>query len=713
MKNRTVIFRGRHVLTHTATGIMVLLVFSAFSFAQKAPKEIAAFPPLHKVQMPEVKQVTLGNGMKVYMVEDHQYPTVDMRAMVRTGSLYEPGGKLGLASVTGTVLRTGGTESRSGDEIDRMLETMGASVETGIGRSSGYVSMSVLSKDTEKGLSVMADILMHPAFAGDKIDLAKIEMRSGISRRNDNIWGITGREFNSLIYGKASPYARYPEYSTVGNITRDDIVAFYSRYFHPNNLVFAVWGDFDSKEMEKQLNAEFAKWEPVKTEYPSKPEVNYEYRYAVNFVQKPDVNQSHIQIGHIGGLLSDPDYPALVIMNQILSTDRMFKVLRTKEGLTYAPWGYYGADFDHPGVFNCGTQTKSQSTVYAIRLMLNEVKRMTKEPVTDEELQRAKDSYLNSFVFNFDSKSKIVQRLMTYAYFDYPLDFIDRLKEGVEKVTKDDVLRAAKAHLHPGELQILVVGNKNDFEEPLSSLGEVNEIDISIPEPAGEASPEASAESLTKGRALFEKSLEASGGAGAFKNITNLWVKAKLLRSGETGDTELSSEITLVYPDRLHQSITTPMGAVKIVLAGDKGWIMSPQGKMPMEEAMMKQLRGDIFREAAHFYSRTENLRIQFLGEKEFGGVTALELLVSSDQESFHMYIDPNTNLPAGVSYHATGREGPAEVYEYWSDYRDVGNVKLPHKSVATVNGKRVAESTILEMKHNIEVDPFLFEEED
>ncbi len=713
MKTEGINRRGFLLPRCLAMSLAIIIALAGIAPAQKAPKEITSFPALNKVKMPDVKKATLKNGMTLYLVEDHQYPTVDMRAMVRTGSVYEPAGKLGLASIAGTVLRTGGTASRTGDEIDRTLETMGASVETGIGQTSGYVSMSVLSGDVDKGLDILSDILMHPAFAQDKIDLAKVEMRSGISRRNDNIWEITGREFNSLIYGKTNPFARYAEYTTVDNITRDDITSFYSRYFHPNNVVFAVWGNFNSNEMTKKLEKAFAKWEPVKMEPQTKPEINYEYKYTVNFINKPDVNQSHIQMGHIGGVLSDPAYPALVVMNQILSTDRMFKVLRTREGLTYAPWGYYGAEFDHPGVFNCGTQTKSQSTVRAVKLMMDEVKRMTEEPVTDEELQRAKDSYLNSFVFNFDSKSKIVQRMMTYAYFDYPLDFIDKLKEEVEKVTKDDVLRAAKSHLRPGELQILVVGNKDDFGEPLSSLGEVNVIDISIPEPSGSATPEATAESLAKGRQLFAKSLEASGGSDAFRNIRNVWVKARMVRSGETGETEMGVEITLVYPDRLHQAIKTPMGAVKLVMAGDKGWMITPQGKMPMQESMMKQLRGDIFREAAHFYSHADELAIQYLGEKEFGGNRSIELLVSSGEDSFHLYLDPATYLPGGISYRTTGQEGPVEVNEYWTDYREVGAVRLPHKTMATVDGKKVSEATVLEMKHNVDADPALFEEED
>ncbi|MDZ7262075.1 MAG: insulinase family protein, partial [candidate division KSB1 bacterium] len=519
----------RHILL-LAISVLMGLLLAGMALAQKGPKEPFAFPPLHKIEMPSVQKAELKNGMKLYLVEDHQYPTIDLRAMVGVGSIYEPADKIGLASITGTVLRTGGTETRTGDEIDELLETLGASVETSIGQGSGYVSVSVLKEDIDKGIDILADILMHPAFRQEKIDLAKIEARSMISRRNDDVWDITSREFNSLIYGKTHPYARYPEYATIDAITRDDIVAFYKKYFYPNNIIFAAWGDFKAKDMKKKLETAFARWPAAKIDFPPKPKVDYQYKYTVNFVQKSDLNQTHIQMGHIGGLMNDPDYPALTIMNQILSYDRMFKVIRTQEGLTYAPWGYFGAEYDHPGVFNCGTQTKSQSTVYAIRLMLKEVKRMTEEEVTDEELTRAKDTYLNGFVFNFDSRAKIVNRMMTYAYYNYPLDFIDRIKEAVEKVTKADVLRVARKYLHPDKLQILVVGKKEDFDEPLSVLGPVNEIDITIPEPKGEAVPAATPESLEKGKNFLNKVIQACGGLEAFRKIQNLWASLDLVQ---------------------------------------------------------------------------------------------------------------------------------------------------------------------------------------
>ena len=464
--------------------ILVVLGTASMAVAQKSPKAKFVFPKLNDLVMPAVQKAELNNGMKILLVEDKECPTVDLRAMVKEGSVYDPPEKIGLASITGNLLRTGGTETMTGEDIDRTLELLGGTVETGIDLNWGYVSVSVFKDDLDKGVGILSNILMRPAFRADRIELAKIRERSMISRRNDRVWAIANREYDNLIYGKASPYARYPEYATIDAITREDIVGFYQKYFHPNNTIFAVWGDFEAKQMTARIEKAFAAWRRTTIEFPPDPKVDYTYSSTVNYVNKPDLNQSHIQLGHIGGVMSSPDYPALTIMNQILSGDRIFKTIRSREGLTYAPWGLYGAEYDHPGVFKCGTQTKSKSTTYAIRLMLKEVKRMVQEEVTGEELQRAKDSYLNSFVFNFDSKAKIVSDMMTYAFYGYPLDFAEQTKKGIEKVTGEDVLRVARQYLRPDKLQILVVGNQKDFDEPLSVLGTVNTIDITIPPPS-------------------------------------------------------------------------------------------------------------------------------------------------------------------------------------------------------------------------------------
>jgi len=461
--------------------ILLILLSGVSLLAQKNPKDKFVFPTLNPIKMPKIETVKLKNGLKLFLVEDHEYPTINLRAMVHGGSVFEPASKIGLASITGMVLRTGGTTSMTGDEIDKELETLAASVSTSFGEASGYISVSVLNEDIDRALEILADILMNPAFAEDKINLAKIQHRTSIARRNDDIGQISNREFTKLIFGKDSPYARHTEYATVAAITRDDIVDFYKKYFHPNNTIMAAWGDFNGKDMAAKIKKALEKWKAASVKVPPMPKVEYEYKSTVNLVHKKDVNQSHILLGHIGGLMSNPDYSALSVMNSILSYERMFKKIRTDEGLAYSVWGSYGAYYLAPGVFSSGAQTKSESTVYAIGLMLKELKRMTEEEVTDEELAKAKDQYLNSFVFNFASRSQIVNRMMTYDFFGYPLDFMEKVKKGVEQVTKKDVLRVARKYLKPDEVQILVVGKEEDFDKPLSTLGEVNVIDIKIP----------------------------------------------------------------------------------------------------------------------------------------------------------------------------------------------------------------------------------------
>jgi zinc protease len=416
-------------------------------------------------------------------LEDRDLPTIDIRAMVKTGSAYEPGDKIGLASLAGQSMRLGGSVNMSGDEMDRVLEGMASTIEIYMGESSGTILVSCLKENFDSTLQIFAGLLADPAFPPDRIDLAKIRLKSMISRRNDQIEAVTNREFAKLIYGSESPYARTAEYSTIEAVTREDILTYYLTYFFPENVTMTVWGDFNAAEMKSRLETTLGEWKTLGVPVPEPPAIDYQHAASINLVKMPNVKQSYIMLGHIGGLLNNPDYPALVVMNSILSYQRMFKKIRTDEGLAYSVWGNYDSGYRLPGIFSAGAQTKAESTGYAIELMLAEIRRMTEEEVGKEELANAKDQYLNSFVFNFESKADIINRMMTYAYFGYPGDFADKVKSGVEKVSEKDVLRVAKKYLRLNALHILVVGNPELFDKALDTLGEVRIIDINIPLP--------------------------------------------------------------------------------------------------------------------------------------------------------------------------------------------------------------------------------------
>jgi predicted Zn-dependent peptidase len=678
--------------------------------AQKMPKDKFVYPPLAKIQIPDVREAKLKNGMILYLIEDHDYPTIDMRAMVRTGSVYEPADKTGLADVTGTVMRTGGTSRYPGDELDRLLETLGATVETGIGQTSGYVTVSLLKEDVDKGLDILAGLLSDPAFPDEKIELAKIEQKSVISRRNDDIATIADREFTKLIYGAKNPYARHPEYATIDAITRDDLTAFHKRFFHPNNVILAAWGDFSAKDMEKKIEKAFAAWKPSADPVPPAPKVDYQYDFSVNHIQKTDVNQSHVLLGHAGTRMDNPDYPALQIMNQILSWERMFKKVRTQEGLAYSVWGYYGAGYDHEGVFSSGCQTKSESTAKAVRIMLEQIRKLQNEEVTDEELKRAKDSYLNSFVFNFDSKSKIVARLMTYAYYGYPRNFMDREKEAVEKVGKADILRVAKAYLKPDQVRILVVGRQEDFDEPLSNLGPVRSIDIAIPEPK-QAAPAASAETLEKGSLLFGKAMEALGGVEALKSIRNTKASLQIVQVTPMGEMNVSGDLIIAYPDRFKLAMNTQFGSITMAVDGGEGWMLVPgqPQAMPMQEAQVKDLLAGLRRDPVNLVQAAD-LKVQYIGPGKLGEKDVEDLLITSGDYQFHLFIDPVTYLQAGSSYMGETMQGPAEKQDVVSGYQPVSGVQFATKSVTLSGGQKESDTTFSKIQLNAELDPKEFQ---
>ena len=446
------------------------------------------FHPLEEIQMPEYERYELDNGMVVYLIENHELPLVSGQAIIRTGSRLEPTEETGLAQLTGTVLRSGGTLQHSADELNQMLEQRAAVVETGIDETSGTASFDVLSEDLDPVFDLFAEVLRYPAFAPDQLQLAKVQKSGEIARRNDDPGDVATREFQKLVYGDSSPYARTVEYQTLDNISREDVVNFYQKYFRPDRTILGIVGDFDSEEMKERIEATFGDWQPP-ADAPeiSVPEADQKYESGVFLVNQPQLTQSNILLGHIGGQFDNPDYPALSVLNDVLNGfgGRLFNEVRSRQGLAYSVYGLWSPRYDYPGLFLAGGQTRSNATVPFIESVMSEIEQLRNTPVTEEELERAKESILNSFVFNFDEPGEVLSRLMRYEYYGYPEDFLFEYQRAIEETTVEDVLQAAQKHLHPDQIVTLVVGNTDEIQPSLSRLGsEVQSVDVSIPDPS-------------------------------------------------------------------------------------------------------------------------------------------------------------------------------------------------------------------------------------
>ncbi|MDE5074216.1 MAG: pitrilysin family protein [Trichodesmium sp. St5_bin8] len=448
------------------------------------------FPPLPKLELPEYTRFQLENGIVVYLMEDHELPLIGGRALFRTGSRFEPENQVGLANLTGTVMRTGGTSQHSSEDINQLLEQKAAAVETGIGGTAGSARFSCLTEDLTKVFELFTEVIREPVFTEEKLNLAQQQWQGNIARRNDDPGSIASREFQKLIYGRESPYARTVEYETLNNISQEDLIDFYTKYFHPENMILGIVGDFNTKQMRSLVTEKLGDWQPSRKalKFPL-PKVTQVEVGNIFFVEQPQLNQSYIQMGHLGGRLDNPDYTALSVMNSILNGlgGRLLNNIRSRQGLAYSVSAYWSANYDYPGVFVAGGQTRSDATVAFIQSINEEIELIRTQPITQEELKRAKDSALNSFIFNFQDPAQTLSRLMRYEYYDYPQDFIFRYRQELEKITVADVQRVAQKYLQPEKMVTLVVGNKEAIQPPLSTLGdgiEITSIDITIPEPS-------------------------------------------------------------------------------------------------------------------------------------------------------------------------------------------------------------------------------------
>ena len=637
------------------------------------------YPPLKEVEIPKPVEVTLSNGMRVFMLENHELPLVRGTALVRTGNLFDPDDKRGLSSVMAEVMRSGGTAEKTGDQLDEELEDIAASVESSMGETEASVSFSGLSESRDMVLTAFHDVLTSPEFRQDKIDLTLNQLRGSIARRNDEASGIPRREFMSIVYGRDNSYGWMIEYEDVDNIQRKDLIDFYNRYYFPKNIMLGVYGDFDAAEMQAELEKLFSGWTVEQPAVPAFPKVTNPPQPGIYFASRADVTQTFFTIGELGGELDDPNYPALEVMANILGdgfSSRLVSEIRTRLGYAYSIGATWAANYGHPGTFRIAGSTKSPSTVAAIKAIEAEVDKIRNEPVTEKELAEAKDKVLNSFVFFFDSPAKTLNRVMEYEYWGYPDDFLFQYQNGIKAVTIDDVLKVANQYVHPDELTIVAVGNAAEMSIPISDLGEVHELDLTIPQPPSEAAPADDA-SLARGMELLHTAQAAMGGAEALAAVRDYKQTLEVTLPPGSPVKTFRQINTYVAPN--HLKMEQVVGAMQITMYtdGSMGWVAQGQQSQNLPPQLLPQLRGELFRQLIPLMlsDRDTSRRVNAVGDD------AVEISgpLGSGTESVRVEFDSETGYPSRLVYQTQGAPGAgSEAVEVLSDWRDVNGVKLP-----------------------------------
>ncbi len=706
--------------TKRAILLLVLAAIATFPIVPQATAQAASWqqvpiPPLPAFKPQQPKRIQLSNGMVIFLQEDHELPLIDGTARIRGGSVNEPANKAGLMDIYGEVWRTGGTKTQTGDQLDDFLEVRAAKVETGSGPDSTTINFSCLKGDLDDVFKAFVDVLQNPEFRAEKIDIAQKEEDDGISRRNDQVGEIAGRETIKLAYGADNPYARVPEYATVAAITRQDLIDWHHKYVHPSNIILGISGDFDSAAMEARLRKAFDAW-PKGTDVPKNAIQYNPAKPGYYLIPKDDVNQSTIHMVALGTTRDNPDYYAISVFNEAFGggfSSRLFNDIRTKRGLAYSVGGGVGTNFGHPGILQVSIGTKSGSTIEAIQAAGEDIDNLTKQPITDDEIQRAKDAILNAFIFRLDSPDKILGERMTYEYYGYPPDWLDKYQAEIKKVTAADVNRVAAKYMHKDQLAVLVVGNTKEFDKPLSSLGTVKEIDITIPPPPAEKADKDDsskpAASNPEGKALAAKVAAAMGGLPKLQSIKTVHVN---IAESDGGGPPNPVDVTLAFPDKMHVDVQTPQGALTIVAAPDAAFMsMAGMGTRSMPPAQKNEMLAQLHHDLIYIAQHADDPTFTFTaaGTEKIGDVDAAILDIGGAIPWVRWYIDPKTGYILREKYKAMGQSGSFDGESNLSDWRTADGLTMPYKHQNKQNGQETSNAEFKKIELNPTVDPKLF----
>lgn len=673
--------------------LSLLALFAGVALAGDRPVDKLPTPPLNPFSLPAPKLVKLGNGIQAFLLEDHDLPLVDVQVILRAGSVWDPEDEVGLASVAGSVWRKGGTKTHPKEKLDEILEKHGASLEAGIGHDQGSIHLSCLKEDLELGLSLMKELLTEPLYPEDKLAETKEAMLSAIERRNDQGPPIARRVFSMQIYGKKSPYARETTVESIKKISPKDLAEWHKRFVRPENAIVGAHGDQGADEFEKKLGATLGSWKVEgEAPRPEMPLVEVAKKPACVLIDKPEVNQSAIEIGHIGAVRTPEaldDYAKVLVMNDILGgggfSSRLMLHVRSDQGLAYSTGSHFGWDYDHPGTCLLMCETKSETTGKAIRSLLHELELIRKEPPTDEELAVAKDAILNQLTFTIDTTEKLMDNALRYTYRGFPQDTIKRLGDSVKKVTKEDVTKAARTLWNPDALVIVVCGNSEKFDEPLEKLSKAPVEKISDPEAWAEGKPQPAAGSGGDGdkpmaeaapSATVEKLLEAAGGKKAILDLKVLRIR----QTAQQGDQKRNEDLVFEFPNKERSERENNGKKETIIFDGTSGAKVVAGGdttKLTDEE--LNAVRAEVRGMTANVFRSLAAGEAKVISEKDdtFGGKPAKRLVIEvKGAKKQIFFVQPSNGELMGKENEIQGHK----IFISVDERQDVAGVKLPTK---------------------------------
>ncbi|MDY0269645.1 M16 family metallopeptidase [Trichloromonas sp.] len=431
-----------------------------------------SFAPL-KFEVPRIEPVTLANGIRLYLHEDHELPLVEISVTTGSGGIVDPPEKTGLADLLAVLLRTGGAGDFSPEAFDRELERMAADFTAAADTYTTQLALSLRRDDLRAGLEMLHDVLSRPKFDAGRLELARRQAIELVRRQDDDPGALASRELMRALYGE-HPLGRSPSVAGLESIRREDLVARHRRDLAETPLWIGISGDFASAEVTRLMTEIFAdRTGGAGSRAPVPPLVAAEA--PALWLAEKEIPQSTILLGEVAIDKDNPDVPAVRVMNFILGgggfNSRLMREVRSNRGLAYSVYSYYDIGRRLPGPFVAGCETRNGATAEVITLIRGIMTDLRETPVTDEELRIARESLINSFVFAFSDSHQVVNQQMRLDYYDYAPDYLQTYRDRIAAVTVADVQRVARLYLHPDRQQLVLVGNPAEFDAAPESLG--------------------------------------------------------------------------------------------------------------------------------------------------------------------------------------------------------------------------------------------------
>ncbi len=434
------------------------------------------YHPIHFAP-PQAERVLLDNGTILYVFEDNELPLLNISAVIRTGSNYDPVGKEGLAELTGAVMRTGGTDALSGNAVDEALDFFAGSLHISMNRDSGLINLSILKKDLDEGLNIFSQIIRKPAFEENKLKLATDLKIEELRRIADDPKKLAFREFKRLLF-QNNPAGRFPSTSSVKNIKRDDLIEFHRRFFYPENIMISVTGDISKEEAVAKINQYLGSWNESR-KYNVVPPIPVKQKGHIYFLSK-NTPQSIIICANFAPGKKEPDAYPFEVLDFIVGSggfkSRIFQEIRNSRGLAYSTGSFYTKRSEY-GVFGAYAMTKSESTAKVLSLLRSIVEDAKTKSVDKKELDWATKSINNNFVFSFQSADQIARQQLMIEYDKLPPDYLATYRDKIANVQPEELRRVAMKYLSPDETVTFILGNESAYNQVITTFGNVSRIE--------------------------------------------------------------------------------------------------------------------------------------------------------------------------------------------------------------------------------------------